>query len=127
VSKQKVILSWLPALIFMGIIFYLSSLPGNEIKLPNFTMSDKVVHFLAYGLLGWLISFRRWLTPMPASINWNDKMGQITGILYAASDELHQMFVPMRESSILDWTADALGVAFGSWICRKMLMKYATK
>lgn len=111
----------------MGIIFYLSSLPGDEIKLPDLTMSDKVVHFLAYGLLGWLISFRRWMAPMPASFNWTDKMGQITGILYAASDEFHQMFVPMREFSILDWTADVLGVAFGSWICRIMIRKFVTK
>ena len=34
--------------------------------------------------------------------------------LYAASDELHQLFVPGRDSSVFDWTADAIGGAAGA-------------
>ncbi len=38
--------------------------------------------------------------------------------LYGASDEWHQAFVPMRESSIRDWYADVIGAALGSVISK---------
>jgi VanZ family protein len=33
--------------------------------------------------------------------------------LYGVSDEVHQAFVPFRESSWLDWLADTVGAALG--------------
>ena len=45
----------------------------------------------------------------------------ITGI-YAGSDELHQLFVPMREASIVDWFASFTGGVPGMivvWLCAR--------
>ena len=111
----------------MGVIFCLSSIHGDHIHLPAFPYSDKVAHFFAYSFLGWLISLRKVLRgsagSMPIAVGrpgrW-DGLGVMVGWLYGASDEFHQRFVPLRDSSIYDWNADALGILFGSWVCRKM-------
>ncbi len=137
--SRKVALSWLPAATCMGLLFYLSSLPGDEVKLPDFWMSDKVIHFMAYAGLGCLIASRLYLRNIQSGPhllnifrdsgtvgNSSDRLGPIVGILYGASDEIHQMFVPMREASTLDWTADTLGVLAGSWFCHFLVKKYLT-
>jgi len=36
--------------------------------------------------------------------------------VYAASDEVHQSFVPGREMSILDWLADAAGILISGYV-----------
>lgn len=133
--NSKVILSWFPALFCMGVLFWLSSLPGDQIKLPDFTMSDKVVHFLAYAFLGWLIYLRHMIQnwgvkskPQFSDFKFQlgrlDLWGQLIGIVYGVSDEFHQSFVVLRDCSFLDWTADAFGVAFGSWVARLLLKTY---
>lgn len=106
----------------MGVIFWLSSLPGDEIKLPDFRFSDKAVHFLAYAALGFLIGGRLVLREWGSAPAWAavrrgpDFRGAAAGIFYGASDEIHQMFVPLRESGLGDFAADALGVAAGAWL-----------
>ena len=130
--KKRIILSWLPALVFMGVLFYCSSIPGDKIHLPDFRFSDKVAHFFAYSCLGWLLTLRKVLRgslgsklesgkPIVAEQRRSkDMLGQVVGILYGVSDEFHQIFVPLRDASVFDWSADALGVCAGSWLCRKM-------
>jgi VanZ family protein len=41
----------------------------------------------------------------------------VTASLYGMTDEAHQLFVPFRESSWLDWLADTVGAVIGamSW------------
>lgn len=113
-------LSWLPAAAFMGVIFWLSSLPGDRIPLPDFRFGDKLVHFLAYSALGILIGARK---PLRARLETGiraapalaafDFRGAAAGIAYGLSDEIHQLFVPLRLFSWADFAADALGVAAG--------------
>ena len=100
---MKRLLAWLPAVAWAGVIFALSSrprLPGPE--LPGF---DKVAHFGAYALLGWLLAFAAERSRLPLAV------AVALGLLYGASDEIHQMFVPGRSPDVLDWFADAAGVA----------------
>src|SRR6187549_2272272 len=110
-------LSWLPALIGMGILFYTSSLPGDEIHLPPFPYSDKAVHFAAYGVLGILIAMRKGLRGGPRE-GRPDRFGIFVGMVYAVGDEIHQLFVPLRMFDLSDMAADFLGVALGVWIYR---------
>ena len=41
----------------------------------------------------------------------------VTASVYGITDEVHQFFVPFRESSWQDWLADTVGAAIGalSW------------
>ena len=95
-------LAWLPATAWAGLIFWLSSLP--TVPAPEVPYIDKVAHFGAYAVLGALLAFAadRSRTPLAAAV--------LLGVLYGASDEVHQMFVPGRSADVLDWCADAAGV-----------------
>jgi VanZ family protein len=96
-------LSWILAAAWAGVIFWLSSrptLPGPE--LPYF---DKVAHFGAYAVLGALLAFATDRSRVSIVL------ALALGVLYGASDEIHQMYVPGRSPDVLDWAADAAGVA----------------
>lgn len=113
-SNKRLMLSWLPAVAGMAALFYSSSLPGNEIDLPPFLFSDKLVHFLAYSGLGGLISLRHRLQlRLPKG---PDLAGMAVGMLFGVSDEIHQLFVPLRQFAVSDLAADFLGVAAAIWI-----------
>ncbi len=99
---------WLPALFFMTVIFIFSSRPSDD--LPNFASWDRVVkkmgHAIGYGLLAlsYLHFFdykknRYWLS-------W------LLAVLFSATDEFHQSFVPGRHPSLTDVLVfDNLGAA----------------
>ena len=40
--------------------------------------------------------------------------------LYGLSDEIHQLFVPLRQGDPLDLVADSVGAALGAWTWRLM-------
>jgi VanZ family protein len=112
----------------MALIFLLSSIPGDELPLPHFRFSDKLAHFLAFSVLGALIGWRDSLhvrlggrAREARSGAWfPDTPGAITGILFGLSDELHQLFVPMRLFAWSDFAADALGVLAGLRIAQRL-------
>jgi VanZ family protein len=104
----------LPLIAYAVVIFLLSSLTGLPGSLKLFTVQDKVLHFLEFSILGWLLwqSARRWRISLP-------KLSLLIAVLllgavYAASDEFHQSYVPGRDCHILDWTADTVGLAAGA-------------
>lgn len=100
---------WGPALAAMAGIFFASGLP-NPGPMPA-DMSDKTAHFLAYGLLGALvlraIARARFtgVTGRTALAAW------LVSVVYGASDEFHQWFVPGRTPAADDWVADVVGAA----------------
>jgi VanZ family protein len=105
---------WGPVCAYAGVIFYLSSLSHPEDHLPFVSsFSDKVLHAIEYAVLGALCiralhgtvsdSWRQWATPMAIGL----------ASVYGVSDEIHQSFVPFRNSHVLDWVADTVGAALG--------------
>jgi VanZ family protein len=97
-------------------IFTISGL-RNITTLPG-DMSDKTGHFAGYALLGSVVlralARVRWsgVTWLTASAAWG------LCLVYAASDELHQWFVPGRTMAFDDWLADAAGAAAAIVILR---------
>ncbi|MCG6863445.1 MAG: VanZ family protein [Chromatiaceae bacterium] len=67
------------------------------------TSSDKLNHFLAFFVLAWLAD-RSYPGRHLASFRWTFLFG------YAFLIELVQAFLPFRESSLLDFVADAVGI-----------------
>ncbi len=88
-------------------IFALSSVPGNHYPVISMPHADKIVHFGLYLPLGF---FAAWFF---RSANLSIKAPVFYGLLYAASDEFHQLFVPRRTCSFADWCADAVGTLAG--------------
>ncbi len=103
---------------FMALIFYLSSQPYIAIA-PDFSNSDKIMHVLAYGLLGGLFALS--IQPWKGTLSWK-LVGFTTlfTIAYGISDEFHQSFVPGREASVLDVVADGLGGFLAGFTLKKM-------
>ncbi|MCC6446976.1 MAG: VanZ family protein [Armatimonadetes bacterium] len=100
---------WLPVLLYLGAIFWLSSQP----RLPGaryFELHDKITHFLAYFFLTGFV----WRAFAHAGGLFRGHPSLWTFLLvitYGASDEFHQRFVPYRMADVKDWAADCLGAA----------------
>jgi len=116
----QVLWYWVPAVLYAGAIFFLSSQSHPEEQLPSFLLenvSDKVLHAVEYGILA-VLCFRtfRWAAG-PAVARQAVVLAIVTASVYGITDEVHQLFVPFRESSWLDWLADTIGAAIGalSW------------
>jgi VanZ family protein len=116
VTSRRFIRLWLPVLLYMGVIFYLSSLP--EAPLPE-GMSDKSGHSLGYFGLG-VVVMRAVAGGLPARITARGALLTLAiAVGYGASDELHQLFVPGRFADAYDLLADfagALAAIVGCWL-----------
>ena len=111
---------WLPVALYAGAIFFWSSQSHPEEQLPSFLLkdvSDKVLHAVEYGILA-VLCYRafRWAAG-PAVARQAVVSAIVVASAYGVTDEVHQFFVPFRESSWLDWLADTAGAAIGalSW------------
>ena len=96
--------SWLPVVAWAALIFALSSVPDLGTGLGGWDLLlRKLAHVAEYAVLGALL-LRALDRPLPALL---------LGVAYAASDELHQHFVPGRRGSPVDVLIDTVGVAIG--------------
>jgi VanZ family protein len=75
------------------------------------TVVRKSAHFSIYGLLGFLTMFSasRFLRRRP----WQIGAAFVVSVLYAASDEFHQLFVTGRSGEFRDICIDASGALLG--------------
>lgn len=105
-STLRRIVVWGPLVGYLGLIYYLSSRPSVGWAAPIW---DKLLHFLEYGGLALLTaralngSIRRAI-PVRRLV-----LAGLLVVAYAISDEIHQAFVPPRQSDWRDVVADALG------------------
>jgi VanZ family protein len=111
---------WVSVALYAGVIFYLSAQSHPEDQLPSFLLkdvSDKVLHAVEYGILAVLCFHAfRWAAG-PAVARQAVVLAIVTASVYGITDEVHQFFVPFRESSWQDWLADTIGAVIGavSW------------
>lgn len=106
--------NWLPVIVYCTAIFVQSSYPSPD-TIPSFAYSDKLMHFVAYGILGVLIcraanTVGRWRHSWGTLIC----IGVVAATLYGASDEWHQSFVAGRSAEATDLIADFAGSVAGS-------------
>ncbi len=101
------------ALTWAGVLYYLSAQPGID-KPLLFIHQDKILHFVAFGLLGFL-TMGAIRTKGEAHRNWQVWLIVLLVGLYGVADEFHQRFVPGRNVSIHDVAADMAGGIMGAW------------
>lgn len=97
----------------MLLIFLISAQPSSQ--LPNFNWADPFIkkggHLIGYAILAWLywrafdfVKNKRWIA-------W------LLVLLYAATDEYHQSFVPGRHPTIWDVIIfDNFGALMSLWL-----------
>ena len=102
---------FLPVIGLMAAIFIVSSQPGDKLHLPTYLNYDKAWHLLEYGLLAATCFFALPQTH-PTRSRTSTAFGVVCfAFLYGVTDEFHQSFVPLRDSSFADVVADTLGAA----------------
>jgi VanZ family protein len=106
---------WLPVLICMIFIFYVSSLPGKDIP-ALFPFQDILFHGSIYAILGLFFSRALKNTQDKLSLSRLVIATVIFGFLYGASDEFHQLFIPGRSCSGFDLLVDTCGSLIGSLV-----------
>ena len=131
---KRNIFSWSLAILWMGLIFYFSHQPASEsselssgiteviVDMVNTIAPDKDIvlnydnisflirksaHFGVYLILGLLVSNGLILSKMSrARVMY---LAFLICVLYAISDELHQLFIPGRSGQISDVLLDSTG------------------
>jgi len=111
---------WVPTVLWMGVIFFLSTLP-ESVTPGRDILPDKVCHAGEYFILAFLILFAlqrttrvRFSTSFWITLAW--------GVAYGLSDEMHQLYVPTRQFDVTDIAADACGVVvlfFILWVLQR--------
>lgn len=131
-TKYVFFLRWLPAILWMLLIFYLSHQPATEsaelsrgitewlkkilsVFMPIEDVNNlhywvrKNAHFIAYFVLALLVMWP--LKKQDAQYAGLKCLGIC--VLYAISDEVHQLFIDGRSGQVKDVMIDALGALTG--------------
>lgn len=109
---RSFLLYWMPLVVYVGLIFVLSSLSRVPFNLP-IARIDKLLHLVEYAILAAL------LARAFGSLSWPGAWWGVLLLTVVATvgcgllDELYQSSVPQRDSDLLDATADALGGILG--------------
>ncbi len=116
-SLSRLLLVWLPVVLWAGLIFGLSSVPDLGTGLGTWDLAlRKIAHFSEYAILGALLlrALGREEISLGAGLILSPRLLSIAaGVAYAATDELHQHFVPGRHAAVRDVVIDAAGVLAG--------------
>jgi VanZ family protein len=106
---SRVASAWLPVIAWAALIFALSSISDLGTGLGGWDLAlRKAAHVAEFAILGALLA-----RALLGASRWWSWLAWLAGAAYAATDELHQHFVPGRQASALDIVIDAVGVAVG--------------
>jgi VanZ family protein len=109
-ATSRLVSTWLPVVLWAGLIFGLSSIPSLGTGLGTWDLVlRKLAHTIEYAVLGILL-LRALGSELPAFA---------AGVAYAATDELHQLFVRGRHGAAYDVAIDAFGVLLGVLALRR--------
>jgi VanZ family protein len=122
-------LLWLLPLLYMLMVWRLSSLPDNTyVELPDSTVDGFIkesLHLVEFAILYLLFVtaayFNKKLTPA------TNVLFAVLASLYGISDEIHQSFIPSRSASLIDVIKDITGVTIAYLIIRKKLTTTLTQ
>ncbi len=118
---------FVPVLAWMGIIFALSAQPslgiaGQSVSLP-YLLVRKSAHIVEYFILG-VLAFRFFRFYFPRNTHATAAGVVLLSLLFALSDEAHQLFVAGREGRITDVGIDAIGILLSLIFCLVILPRW---
>ena len=98
------LLRYLPAALWAAVLLLVGG-QSNVPRVPAPLPIDKVAHFVAYGLLGVLVTLA-WLRTRWPRLLWVLVLAGLVGV----ADELHQRRTPGRSAEVADLIADSAGI-----------------
>jgi CheY-like chemotaxis protein/VanZ family protein len=110
---KRAIRFWIPVFLWAAVISCLSSIPAEYFPQIPVQHVDKIVHFIEYTVLGWLL-IRAFKHSRPGV---GDVMLVAVSIIlitaFAMSDEWHQTFLPGRVGDFSDVVLDTISSGIG--------------
>jgi VanZ family protein len=107
---------WLPVVAWAALIFALSSVPDLGTGMGTWDLAlRKIAHAAEYAVLGALL----------ARATGRPRLALALAVLYAVTDELHQLVVPGRHGAPLDVAIDGLGALIGVTLWRLAPRRFA--
>ena len=104
--KIPVLMRRLGLLAILTAIFWLSHQPSLKLIPPIFPFQDKLLHAAEFFVLGAMLFLNRDL--FHSRIRWLGTV--LTGVMWAALDEVHQSYIVGRDCSSGDFLADCAGL-----------------
>ena len=109
-------MKWLPILIWVAVICYLSFSSLEKVPIPTFFSADKIGHFAMYFILELLF-----LIPLKENFK-GLKLASVFAILFAISTELIQhFFITNRYGEVMDLAANLSGTAAAYFILKRKI------
>ncbi len=113
-SVREVLIAWGPALLYMALIFVISSMRVDTPVIDAFPLRDKGIHFVEYAVLGFFCAHATLRLWPEKQLRRTLTLGAFVAAAWGLSDELHQALVPYRYAEVGDLVADALGASVGA-------------
>jgi VanZ family protein len=98
--------------LYVLLIFFVSSRPYLQSPGPSFKLKDKVAHVAEYSVLGMLLYWGIGFTASRSRLVTFLFLVAV-GAAVAGLDEIFQSLIPGRRTDLYDWVADAIGLALG--------------
>jgi len=111
--RARIALAWAPALLYMALIWVMSSISHIDLPVGSFPLADKGVHAVEYCFLAVLVAYAVRQTFPERHLARTATVSVLIVVSWGVLDELHQAFVPGRSSDVLDIVADAVGGSVG--------------
>jgi Predicted integral membrane protein len=98
----------------MGLIYYSSSIRGDDMPKVDIPNIDKLFHFVEYFILGVILVRAFANTSVKTSFNMILLLSVLIASVYGLLDEFHQRFVSGRSPEIFDLISDIIGALLGA-------------
>jgi VanZ family protein len=112
-AGRSPISTWLPVVVWAAVIFAFSSVPSLSTDLGSWdTILRKLAHLVEYAVLGALL----------ARATRRPGLAVALAAVYAATDEVHQLFVEGRHGSPIDVGIDTVGALAGVLVWQRLVV-----
>lgn len=107
----------LPIILYIIVIFALSSISNLALPDTDIDYIDKLAHFIEYLIFFFLSVISLNNAPISIRKTTSYLLAIFLSFAFAASDEFHQSFIPGRFADGYDLLADSLGILAGASAC----------
>jgi len=114
---------WGPFVFWALLIFAFSSYPKAIIPQSKYISWDKLAHMVEFGIFSYLTARALRFSGIRGLASRHMWMTLAFGLIYAISDEVHQLYVKGRYASVYDVVADFVGVLLGAALFALLLRR----
>lgn len=123
-SFKRLVISLFPLISVSCFIIFISHIPANKLPEIGFWQWDKFAHIFEYFVYSSIVLF--FICGIKPKISKQSKIIILilVSIVFGASDEIHQMFVPGRTCDIFDLMADSVGALITVFLFKHLVKMF---